>query len=580
MRKSYTATGDHGLVRSRPLHPRGPVRARASDGLRRAGAAVDPARGGTSRRRRRGDPPLPDGRAFLRARRRARRRAGRRRHRDAGEGRAALRPRAHRSDRPEGQRRRRRATFRALPLRRLGQQAVLRRHAQEDRVRGVEEWRSGSDTTIASRSNRGRCSRSAPAGVRSKSRAGAAARRRRSRPRGGRRTRRRSSAGASGRAGTSRSPSRALCATGFPRSFWRIVFSSSMSSTARALPSMEAVRAGLETEYADLARRYPKNPAYPYLLGRLEWNRKKSRELLERSVGLDPNFPWAREALVRSLSWKPTLTDDDRRKAREHLEAFARSLSDENRRAPRAARALRRPAVLGGARGGSERSDESGRRPAGRPEGPLGARVQVRGPGTICFPARGRVGAGRRASSSGPNSDRRWLSTLEEGYKLTGDESGKRWVEDAALAKFPCEWSTTRDVVRPLSEWNTANFRTSRERLNRSGSPTSSPRSGLALRSVPTSPFSGKCACTPCDERRFAVEVAGGGRRARIRPSWATLADRRSPTSGSTRESLSTVSARSSMRRIVRRRGTVSSLRPPGSRARTCGITASTASMK
>ena len=213
---------------------------------------------------------------------------------------------------------------------------------------------------------------------------------------------------------------------------------------ARALPSMEAVRAGLETEYADLARRYPKNPAYPYLLGRLEWNRKKSRELLERSVGLDPNFPWAREALVRSLSWKPTLTDDDRRKAREHLEAFARSCPTRTGALlALLARFDDRPSWEAHAAALRAATKADGDRPED-----LSALWELEF--KYADPAQF---ASLRADVSGQvedlrrqdrTSDRRWLSTLEEGYELTGDESGKRWVEDAALAKCPCEWRTTR----------------------------------------------------------------------------------------------------------------------------------------
>ncbi|HEY7114866.1 MAG TPA: hypothetical protein VIA45_18195, partial [Thermoanaerobaculia bacterium] len=87
-------------------------------------------------------------------------------------------------------------------------------------------------------------------------------------------------------------------------------------------PVRDALRGELEKQYGELARRYPKNPAYPYLLGKLERNRKKSRELFERAATLDPDFAGAHEAIVRSLSFRPT--DDEKKAARAHVEAFAR----------------------------------------------------------------------------------------------------------------------------------------------------------------------------------------------------------------------------------------------------------------
>jgi len=210
----------------------------------------------------------------------------------------------------------------------------------------------------------------------------------------------------------------------------------------RDFPTSDALRSDLRKQYADLSRRYPRNPAFPYLLARLERNRKKNRELLERSVALDPGFPWAREALVRALSRKPT--EEERRLSHEHLEAFARAcpartgvlLSLLSGLEDRAAWEAHAPALRAATRPDGDRPEEL--------KTLWELEFKFAEPTRFAFlreNVKVQLEALRREDRA---ADRRWLSALEEGYKLTGDDAGKSWVEETTLAKFPCEWSSTR----------------------------------------------------------------------------------------------------------------------------------------
>ncbi|HTO76079.1 MAG TPA: TlpA disulfide reductase family protein [Thermoanaerobaculia bacterium] len=209
----------------------------------------------------------------------------------------------------------------------------------------------------------------------------------------------------------------------------------------RDFPSRDALRSELEKAYGELARRYPKNPAYPYLLSQLERNRKKNRELLERSVALDPGFAWSHEALVRSLSWRPA---EDKKSARAHLEAFARIC----------------PAKTGVLLSLLASFDDRPSWEAHAPSLRAATKPEADHPedlknlwelefkyadpaqfGALREDVKRQVAALRKQDRT---DDRQWLAALEDGYKLTEDADGTRWVEDTTLAKFPCEWTTTQ----------------------------------------------------------------------------------------------------------------------------------------
>jgi thiol-disulfide isomerase/thioredoxin len=214
----------------------------------------------------------------------------------------------------------------------------------------------------------------------------------------------------------------------------------------RQMAERKTVRADERRAYEESARRYPKNPAYPYLIAQLEENRKARRALLERAAALDPDFPWAHEALVRALSWKPT--DDEKKAARGHLDGFARICPS------RTGELLARLADLG------DRDAWEAHAPVLREVAAAGRaapddlrrvwELEFKFADPARFPGLREEVRRRIASLPAPDRvpDRRWLSTLEEGYKLTGDEAGTRAVEDARLSRFPCSWDATRVWLR------------------------------------------------------------------------------------------------------------------------------------
>jgi thiol-disulfide isomerase/thioredoxin len=207
------------------------------------------------------------------------------------------------------------------------------------------------------------------------------------------------------------------------------------------LPERAATVDRLATEYRRASQQYPRNPAYPYLLGILEENPDTARTFFQHALLLDPNFATAHEAVARSLYRKDT--PNEKKEARKHLDAFAQlcpaktknllalvSLSND-----RAAWGTYAPTL----------------RHAITPESGQFEELADLWDCEFAYADPASFSALRSDVSRQIEalrkldrvSDPRWLAALEEGYKLTNDDAGKRWAEDDRLTRFPCTWEAS-----------------------------------------------------------------------------------------------------------------------------------------
>ena len=201
------------------------------------------------------------------------------------------------------------------------------------------------------------------------------------------------------------------------------------------MPGTDVMKRDLRREYEALARRYPANAAYPYILARLEDNRTRKVAFIGKALQLDPGFAWAHEAWI---THRRKITDAEKPEARVHAATFARlcpnrpaellkalgQLQDRDAWAA-AAPALRKAVTV-----------ENGR----TAELPSLWEMEFRFAAPSDFDAlRARVRddleALRRLDRT---SDRAWLTALQNGYEITTDEKGTQAVQALWLEKFPC----------------------------------------------------------------------------------------------------------------------------------------------
>jgi cytochrome c biogenesis protein CcmG/thiol:disulfide interchange protein DsbE len=212
------------------------------------------------------------------------------------------------------------------------------------------------------------------------------------------------------------------------------------------------LRDEFQKQYAELSKRRPKDPVYPYLLALLLGNpasvhpargKTERRKLLAQAVELDGHFAWAHYALARDLtSYRPS--NKEKAEARRLFEAFA------------AACPARTSEILALLAGLEEQA------PWGAHSSRLAAAVTPQSGRFRDLPrfwelqfkftppeqhAALRDGL-RKDVESLRKLDRQtnesWLRAVREGYRLLGDESGERWAEDQWIAAFPCANETGR----------------------------------------------------------------------------------------------------------------------------------------
>jgi cytochrome c biogenesis protein CcmG/thiol:disulfide interchange protein DsbE len=204
--------------------------------------------------------------------------------------------------------------------------------------------------------------------------------------------------------------------------------------------------------YKALLEKHPDDPLYLYLYGAslVDKNSQEGIAYIQKALERAPDLPWAYLALARIFS-----AQKDKQKVRTHLEKFMAlcpsnleaygllSQIDDREFLKEAAQKLR--ALL------QNRSDElTHYQTLWRLEfraSPASEHAQVRK----------RVEQDlKRLRELNLVSDKDWILTLQEGYKITGDAEGTRWAEDLLLRQFP-NWSQTMLLV--LSRWNEANPR-------------------------------------------------------------------------------------------------------------------------
>ena len=211
--------------------------------------------------------------------------------------------------------------------------------------------------------------------------------------------------------------------------------------TLQDLPGRSSLIERLRGDYRRLAQRYPKNPAYPYLLASLEKNPDRERRLLEQAASIDPNFASGHEAMARSLYRHAT--PKEKVEARKHLDAFARLCPSK----PKNLLVLVRfsheraawDAYASGLRQAITPQSESFEELPGLWE----LEFEFADPasfGALRDEVQQQIEALRKQNRV---SDQKWLAAIEEGYKLVNDEAGKRWAEEERLAQFPCSWNAS-----------------------------------------------------------------------------------------------------------------------------------------
>jgi thiol-disulfide isomerase/thioredoxin len=222
---------------------------------------------------------------------------------------------------------------------------------------------------------------------------------------------------------------------------------------SQTLPEGETLRRQLEKEYERLAADHPENPAYPYLLARIAESAEKRRQHLASVISLDPGFPWAHQAWIRELAYRPT--DDDRRRMVEHFEAFVRLCPD-----PVEALALLDAVGEAGAWQRHATELRSAITPSGKQfeELPDLWALEFRfAPPSEHGAIRERVRADvAEVEREGPRTSAR-LAVLRKGYALAGEPAQARAAEDEWLERFPCRSDSTRiRMERRAEEMRTA----------------------------------------------------------------------------------------------------------------------------
>ncbi len=244
------------------------------------------------------------------------------------------------------------------------------------------------------------------------------------------------------------------------------------------LPERSRLRRSLYREYEAASRRYPHNPAYPYLLALLEQNEARKRSLLLESVARDATFPWSHERLIRTMR-KPTEAERSERVA--DLEAFVRACPRRTTQILALLSGLESRDAWTSHRVELERTVQPER---GRYED-LAAlwELEFKFADPADYPAlRARVAAQVEAlRRMNRLSDRKWLGAVQTGYRIVGDEQGSAWADDAWLSGFPCSVEATQVVLhrqektngrppesgKPKEDWYAAAYAELKPRLSR-----------------------------------------------------------------------------------------------------------------
>jgi len=202
-----------------------------------------------------------------------------------------------------------------------------------------------------------------------------------------------------------------------------------------ALPEYEDIRRQRSGEYREAAARHPANPAYPYLLSRIELDTPTRRKLLDEALRRDPDF--ARALLERVRQTPDDASAEEMARARDDFVAYSARCPE------------RTTEILGLAK---YFEDVNGWRTQA-------AMVRERTPpdrsASEDFPAiwslefartaptdhdavRVRVRADIEKLRSEGTPDVLRLATLAQGYQMLDDPAGKAQVEDEILARDPC----------------------------------------------------------------------------------------------------------------------------------------------
>jgi thiol-disulfide isomerase/thioredoxin len=204
------------------------------------------------------------------------------------------------------------------------------------------------------------------------------------------------------------------------------------SDLAKALPT----RAELQEEYDQLSRRRPGDPSYPYLVALLSINEKERSANLRRALALDPHFVWAHHSLTRHLTrWRPAA--EEKAEARRRIDTFAAACPT------RVSEILE---LVGRLEDRDAWSTHSKRLVAAiTPESGNHSHLPALWEQQFKFTPpekhpelrerlRQQVQALRRDNRP---KDIGWLRALREGYKMLGEDSEGRKVEDLWLSNFP-----------------------------------------------------------------------------------------------------------------------------------------------
>ncbi len=203
-------------------------------------------------------------------------------------------------------------------------------------------------------------------------------------------------------------------------------------------------------EYARQLRERPDDPALLLLESMLAPAPGRRRALLERALAAEPEFPWAHAGLASSLAAGKKAGEQE--EAIAHFEAFASACPNETTRVLRLVSRLGDSALF-------ERWAPR-LRAAVRPEPGAFALLADLWNAEIQAASTDRQAAARervaaevaQLAALDLADDRLWLSTLESGYELLGDDEGRRRVEELWLARHPCDWDAIGIATARLSE--------------------------------------------------------------------------------------------------------------------------------